>query len=66
MKKVILVIIFFSVIFVFLSSLNKEDNADKEIKFSNPRSGTAIIMTGAAARISQQAALLEELDKNGL
>ncbi len=31
-----------------------------------PRSGTAIIMTGAAARIPQEAALLEELYNRGL
>lgn len=30
------------------------------------RSGTAIIMSGAAARIPQEAALLEELDRRGL
>jgi predicted acylesterase/phospholipase RssA len=33
---------------------------------SLPRQGVAIIMTGAAARIPQEAALLEELDKRGL
>lgn len=33
---------------------------------SKKRNGIAIIMTGAAARIPQEAALLEELDKKGL
>ena len=32
----------------------------------NGRSGVAVIMTGAAARIPQEAALLEELDNRGL
>lgn len=43
-------------------------NWDKitEKTFTEPRSGVAIIMTGAAARIPQEAALLEELDKRGL
>jgi len=31
-----------------------------------PRNGVAVIMTGAAARIPQEAALLEELDRRGL
>lgn len=45
--------------------------AGKEINFkkepvTSARSGTAIIMTGAAARIPQEAALLEELYNRGL
>ena len=42
----------------------------KRVKLNEPvyktRSGTAIVMTGAAARIPQEAALLEELYKRGL
>lgn len=33
--------------------------------FTRPRSGTALIITGAAARIPQEAALIEELDSRG-
>jgi len=36
------------------------------VPLEHPREGTAIIMTGAAARIPQEAALLEELDRRGL
>ncbi len=66
MKKVILTILLLSAIFIFTSTHNKVDNKVKEPIFSKPRSGVAIIMTGAAARIPQEAALLEELDKRGL
>ena len=37
-----------------------------EPDFMKNRNGVAVIMTGAAARIPQEAALLEELDKRGL
>jgi predicted acylesterase/phospholipase RssA len=43
----------------------KEKKIEKEA-VSPARSGTAIIMTGAAARIPQEAALLEELYNRGL
>ncbi len=66
MKKVIVVILFFSVIFAFILILNKKDSTVKEITFSKPRNGMAIILTGAAARLPQEAALLEELEKRGL
>jgi predicted acylesterase/phospholipase RssA len=46
--------------------LSKLGNKGEEIPFSHPREGTAILMTGAAARIPQEAALLEELDRRGL
>jgi len=48
----------------FLLSGRKEK--PEAIKASSERSGTAVIMTGAAARIPQEAALLEELDNRGL
>jgi hypothetical protein len=44
---------------------SRESNNFKEPDFQI-RSGTAIIMTGAAARIAQEAALLEELYNRGL
>ncbi len=43
-----------------------KDNKIQETVIPNPRNGIAIIITGAAARIPQEAALLEELDKRGL
>jgi predicted acylesterase/phospholipase RssA len=49
---------------VFFLSGKKEKT--EAIKVPGERSGTAIIMTGAAARIPQEAALLEELDHRGL
>jgi len=52
------------VISLFLSSW-KENGLGKE-PVAPARSGTAIIMTGAAARIPQEAALLEELYNRGL
>ncbi len=44
-------------------------NSNQEVKETTApshRQGVAIIMTGAAARIPQEAALLEELDRRGL
>jgi predicted acylesterase/phospholipase RssA len=51
---------------VFLSSFGiwpQSRNSDHNL--SGPRNGVALIMTGAAARIPQEAALLEELDRRG-
>lgn len=56
---------FLLIIISFVSSSLKENNSDKG-QITKGRSGTAIIMTGAAARIPQEAALLEELYKRGL
>lgn len=50
-------------IFAF-RSINKK--VVTETESANKRSGVAVIMTGAAARITQEAALLEELDRRGL
>ena len=61
--------IFTGIILTILISLlllaGKQTDLKKEPVFTN-RSGTAIIMTGAAARIPQEAALLEELYNRGL
>ena len=45
---------------------SKKNAKNQGESYPNPRNGVAIIMTGAAARIPQEAALLEELDKRGL
>lgn len=50
------------VLFVFQTSCNKTKQVPKQPETS---SGTAILITGAAARIPQEAALLEQLYKTG-
>jgi len=58
--------------FVFLSAMlaasciNQGTSHSREYDSSKTRQGTAILITGAAARIPQEAALLEELDSRGL
>lgn len=61
MKKTLIIIgiILAGFVSIVLLAGNKESH-NKESVFSS-RSGTAILMTGAAARIPQEAALLEEL-----
>lgn len=63
MKVISVLLILTILIFLIFSKRN-------EIKINEPinpiRSGTAIVMTGAAARIPQEAALLEELFNRGL
>jgi predicted acylesterase/phospholipase RssA len=56
------ILILIIIVLVFSSSRH----AESKIPIQLPRSGTAIIMTGAAARIPQEAALLEELYERGL
>ncbi len=51
---------------LFLSIQNQHDRPVQKTYFPKPRNGVAVIMTGAAARIPQEAALLEELDKRGI
>lgn len=46
--------------------LGKDKDVMKETVTSDKRSGVALIITGAAARIPQEAALLEELQRRGL
>lgn len=66
MKKLIL---FFGVLFL-VALINwsgvKSDSTINPNQSNTSRSGTAIIMTGAAARIPQEAGLLEELYDRGL
>ncbi|HLN20660.1 MAG TPA: patatin-like phospholipase family protein [Bacteroidales bacterium] len=60
------IILFLIVSLVLISDTNRR-NENRRIDFSeSPGSGTAIIMTGAAARITQQVALLEELYNRGV
>jgi hypothetical protein len=66
MKKIFLILIVFGFATISVAFLNKKTTEYKEAKFTKPRSGVAVIMTGAAARIPQEAALLEELCKRGL
>jgi predicted acylesterase/phospholipase RssA len=56
-------------VFIFILLLVFGDNHPQNnvtTQFSGSRKGVAIIMTGAAARIPQEAALLEELYRRGL
>ena len=63
LKAFIGTILMISVMLILLSGKEKEPKTEPAVA---PRSGTAIIMTGAAARIPQEAALLEELYNRGL
>jgi predicted acylesterase/phospholipase RssA len=66
MKKIpfLLILVIFSAALISFQSLKA--NKIKVTASLKARNGIAIIMTGAAARIPQEAALLEELDKRGL
>jgi predicted acylesterase/phospholipase RssA len=46
--------------------LTRGDKNPEMVAFAEPQEGVAVIITGAAARIPQEAALLEEMDKRGL
>jgi predicted acylesterase/phospholipase RssA len=66
MKKIVIPIIlgiFIVALMIYLISL---EHPVGEPEVTGARNGVAIIMTGAAARIPQEAALLEELDHRGL
>ncbi|MBN2348375.1 MAG: patatin-like phospholipase family protein [Bacteroidales bacterium] len=65
MKKIIIPLFFVIILLFFIIIKGINNNKIQETIFSNPRSGVAVILTGAAARIPQEAALLEELDKRG-
>jgi predicted acylesterase/phospholipase RssA len=62
--KILSGIILTSIVIIFLLAGRKHEQIMEPILSS--RSGTAIIMSGAAARIPQEAGLLEELDNRGL
>jgi predicted acylesterase/phospholipase RssA len=59
------VMIFFSILAITLSGSGMRSTRNNR-QIYEKRSGTAIIMTGAAARIPQEAALLEQLYHRGL
>lgn len=60
--------IFFSVFFIFVCLWVFTGSRDKDIRepVLKKKHGTAIIITGAAAKIAQEAALLEQLHKQGM
>jgi predicted acylesterase/phospholipase RssA len=51
---------------VFIVFADRNENHQSWENLKQPGQGVAVILTGAAARIPQEAALLEELDKRGL
>jgi len=60
--------VFYSVAIVFTSLWILTGSRDKDVRepITPKRQGTAIVITGAAARIAQEAALLEHLYKSGM
>ena len=62
MNKKILFLIFFIIVLLLGTGCS---NRKKPTVTDSPTLGTAIIITGAAARIPQEAALLEKLYQNG-
>jgi hypothetical protein len=66
MKKLTFLIVTLVLIILVFSLTGEKDKALPAPPQIELRSGTAIIMTGAAARIPQEAALLEELYNRGL
>lgn len=65
-KRKIAAVIPVALVATLMIILSRSDKKAEVILSPEPRSGTAIILTGAAARIPQEAALLEEMDKRGL
>lgn len=63
-RKRVSIIIFVLILIVWVS-LGSRDKRDHEL-VQKKKYGTAIVITGAAARIAQEAALLEELYNRGL
>lgn len=66
MKKIVITVSLSFLTMVVLSFRLKNHGNDDSQKYLKPKNGVAVIMTGAAARIPQEAALLEELDRRGL
>ncbi len=64
-RKVLTLVMIVALTSFIAFRINTTDHFE-EPRYSKPRSGVAVIMTGAAARIPQEAALLEELHKRGL
>jgi predicted acylesterase/phospholipase RssA len=66
MKKIVIPVVLVVFIAALVIYLIRREHPNGESVVTGPRNGVAIIMTGAAARIPQEAALLEELDRRGL
>lgn len=68
MKKIIffLLLVFVITILILINPFQRSNQAEVEFIDTSNRKGVALIITGAAARISQEVALLEELDRRGL
>jgi predicted acylesterase/phospholipase RssA len=63
--RILVTLLFIIVTVILVISLNRDkDKIEEPVPLA--RNGVAVIMTGAAARIPQEAALLEELDRRGL
>lgn len=63
--RILVTLLFIILTVILVISLNRDDDKIEE-PVPLARHGVAVIMTGAAARIPQEAALLEELDRRGL
>lgn len=63
-KRIVLWVLFFSVAVVAISLAKKPTSREFSDK-TKPAKGTAIIITGAAAKIAQEAALLQSLYERG-
>jgi predicted acylesterase/phospholipase RssA len=66
MKKYTIALIVVIIIAGSIAFLRKRNHPVEDIIAPKHGNGVAVIITGAAARIPQEAALLEELDKRGL
>jgi len=66
MKKIRVTLIQVILLAVLITFISRKDSKFQETFSPGKRNGIAVIMTGAAARIPQEAALLEELDRRGL
>ncbi len=66
MKKLRWILLTGIPVFTLFSIIGPETNIPSKAPVQSQREGVAIIMTGAAARISQEAELLEELYKRGM
>jgi hypothetical protein len=65
MKRLVFLFVMLLVLLIVISASQRKTSTYPVQNYKN-RKGTAILITGAAARIPQEAALLEELDNRGL
>jgi hypothetical protein len=66
MKKIVYISVICVASVITMAFMYQKGNKRQNAVQPKARNGVAVIMTGAAARIPQEAALLEELDKRGL